>query len=94
MNYIIKLEARGSKGKQEVLEALRRLPYGSMDQKVVVSTVVDGIKVEEKELFLFTPLPKGVKSQERKEAVEGKEQKEAHILRNMYIYLHKSLRYP
>ena len=62
MNYIIKLEARGSKGKQEVLEALRRLPYGSMDQKVVVSTVVDGIKVEENELFLFTPLPKGVKS--------------------------------
>lgn len=62
MNYIIKLEARGSKGKQEVLEALRPLPYGSMDQKVVVSTAVDGIKVEEKELFLFTPLPKGVKS--------------------------------
>ena len=43
MNYIIRLEARGSRGKQEVLEALRRLPYGSMDQKVVVSTVVDGI---------------------------------------------------
>ena len=62
MNYIIKLEARGSKGKQEVLEALKHLPYGSMDQKVMVSTVVDGIKVEEKELFLFTPLPKGVKS--------------------------------
>jgi len=62
MNYIIKLEARGSKGKQEVLEALKHLPYGSMDQKVVVSTVVDGIKVEENELFLFTPLPKGVKS--------------------------------
>ena len=55
MNYIIKLEARGSKGKQEVLEALRRLPYGSMDQKVVVSTVVDGIIVKEENTFLFTP---------------------------------------
>ena len=62
MNYIIRLEARGDQGREEVLEALKQLPYGSMDQKVVVSTVVDGIKVEEKELFLFTPLPKGVKS--------------------------------
>ena len=52
MNYIIKLEARGSRGREEVLEALKHLPYGSMDQKVVVSTVVDGIKVKEEAIYL------------------------------------------
>ena len=52
MNYIIKLEARGSKGREEALEALRRLPYGSMDLKVMVSTVVDDIKVKEEAIYL------------------------------------------
>jgi len=52
MNYIIKLEARGSRGREEVLEALRRLPYGIVDLKVMVSTVVDGIKVKEEAIYL------------------------------------------
>ena len=52
MNYIIKLEARGSKGREEVLEALKRLPYGSTDLKVMVSTVVDDIKVKEEAIYL------------------------------------------
>ena len=52
MNYIIKLEARGSRGREEVLEALKRLPYGSTDLKVMVSTVVDDIKVKEEAIYL------------------------------------------
>tara|TARA_R110002096_G_scaffold294213_1_gene488571 strand:- start:345 stop:524 length:180 start_codon:yes stop_codon:yes gene_type:complete len=52
MNYIIKLEARGDKGREEVLEALKHLPYGIMDLKVMVSTVVDDIKVKEEAIFL------------------------------------------
>ena len=52
MNYIIKLEARGSKGRWEVLEALKHLPYGSTDLKVMVSTVVDDIKVKEEAIYL------------------------------------------
>ena len=55
MNYIIRLEARGSKGKEEVLEALRQLPYGILDQRVRVSTVVDDIVIREDNTFLFTP---------------------------------------
>jgi len=55
MNYIIRLEARGSKGKEEVLEALKHLPYGSVEQKIKVSTVVDGIVIKEENTFLFTP---------------------------------------
>ena len=55
MNYIIRLEARGDKGREEVLEDLKHLPYGSMDQKIKVSTVVDGIIVKEENTFLFTP---------------------------------------
>ena len=55
MNYIIRLEARGDKGKEEVLEALKHLPYGSVDQKIKVSTVVDDIIVKEEDTFLFTP---------------------------------------
>lgn len=55
MNYIIRLEARGDKGKEEVLEALKQLPYGSTDQKIKVSTVVDGIVIREENTFLFTP---------------------------------------
>ncbi len=55
MNYIIRLEARGDKGKEEVLEALKHLPYGSTDQKIKVSTVVDGIVIREENTFLFTP---------------------------------------
>ena len=55
MNYIIKLEARGSKGKQEVLEALKHIAYGSIDQKIKVSTIVDDIVISEDITFLFTP---------------------------------------
>ena len=55
MNYIIRLEARGDKGRGEVLEALKHLPYGIVDQKIKVSTVVDGIVVREDNTFLFTP---------------------------------------
>ena len=55
MNYIIRLEARGDKGRGEVLEALKQLPYGIVDQKIKVSTVVDGIVVREDNTFLFTP---------------------------------------
>ena len=55
MNYIIRLEARGDKGREEVLEALKHLPYGIVDQKIKVSTVVDGIVVREDNTFLFTP---------------------------------------
>jgi len=55
MNYIIRLEARGSKGKEEVLEALKHLPYGSVEQKIKVSTAVDGIVIKEENTFLFTP---------------------------------------
>ena len=55
MNYIIRLEARGDKGREEVLEALKQLPYGIVDQKIKVSTVVDGIVVREDNTFLFTP---------------------------------------
>lgn len=55
MNYIIKLEARGDKGKEEVLEALKHIAYGSIDQKIKVSTVVDGIVIKEENTFLFTP---------------------------------------
>ena len=53
MNYIIKLEARG--GREEVLEALKHLPYGSTDIKVMVSTVVDDIKVKEEAIYLQRP---------------------------------------
>ena len=55
MNYIIRLEAWGDKGREEVLEALKHLPYGIVDQKIKVSTVVDGIVVREDNTFLFTP---------------------------------------
>ena len=55
MNYIINLEARGDKGREEVLEALKHLPYGSVDQKIKVSTVVDDIIVKEEDSFIFTP---------------------------------------
>ena len=55
MNYIIRLEARGDNGRGEVMEALKSLPYGSIDQKITVSTVVDGIKVKEEDSFIFTP---------------------------------------
>tara|TARA_R110001583_G_scaffold193457_1_gene362017 strand:+ start:85 stop:264 length:180 start_codon:yes stop_codon:yes gene_type:complete len=55
MNYIIKLEARGSKGKEEVLEALKHIPYGSLEQRIKVGTVVDGIVIKEENTFLFTP---------------------------------------
>lgn len=55
MNYIIRIEARGDKGREEVMEALKSLPYGSVEQKIQVITVVDGIKVKEENTFLFTP---------------------------------------
>ena len=55
MNYIIRLEARGDKGREEVLEALKHLPYGIVDQKIKVSSVVDGMIVREDNTFLFTP---------------------------------------
>jgi|TARA_R100001463_G_scaffold108534_1_gene163071 hypothetical protein len=55
MNYIIKLEARGSRGKEEVLEALRQLPYGILDQRVRVSTVVDDIVIREDIASLSVP---------------------------------------
>ena len=55
MNYIIRLEARGDKGRGEVLEALKHLPYGIVDQKIKVSTVVDCMIVREDNTFLFTP---------------------------------------
>ena len=55
MNYIIRLEARGDNGRGEVMEVLKRLPYGSIDQKIKVSTVVDGMIVKEEDSFIFTP---------------------------------------
>ena len=55
MNYIIRLEARGDKGRGEVLEALKHLPYGIVDQKIKVSTVVDDMIVKEEDSFIFTP---------------------------------------
>ena len=55
MNYNIRLEARGSKGKEEVLEALRQLPYGILDQRVRVSTVVDDIVIREDIASLSVP---------------------------------------
>ena len=54
MNYIIRLEVIGKQGKEEVLEALRGLSDGSISPKVLVNTIVDGIKVEEDVLFLFS----------------------------------------
>ncbi len=55
MNYFIKLEARGDKGKEEVLEALKQLPYGILDQRVRVSTVVDDIVIREDIASLSVP---------------------------------------
>lgn len=55
MNYIINLEARGDKGREEVMEALKSLPYGSVEQRIKVGTVVDGIVIKEENTFLFTP---------------------------------------
>ncbi len=55
MNYIIRLEARGNKGKEEVLEALKHIAYGSIDQKIKVSTIVDGLKIDEENIFLSAP---------------------------------------
>tara|TARA_A100001515_G_scaffold91306_1_gene72785 strand:- start:58 stop:243 length:186 start_codon:yes stop_codon:yes gene_type:complete len=52
MNYIIRLEARGNKGKEEVLEAVRGLSPSVLDQRVRVSTVIDGIKIDEENTFL------------------------------------------
>ena len=46
MNYIIRLEARGNKGKEEVLEAVRGLSPSVLDQRVRVSTLIDGIKID------------------------------------------------
>jgi len=55
MNYIIRLEARGDNGREEVMEALKSLPYGSLEQRIKVGTVVDGIVIKEENTFLFTP---------------------------------------
>ena len=52
MNYIIRLEARGNKGKEEVLEAVRGLSPSVLVQRVRVSTVIDGIKIDEENIFL------------------------------------------
>ena len=52
MNYIIRLVARGNKGKEEVLEAVRGLSPSVLDQRVRVSTVIDGIKIDEENTFL------------------------------------------
>lgn len=45
MNYIIKLEARGNKGKEEALEVLGTLSKGSVSPTVSIDTVVDSIKI-------------------------------------------------
>jgi hypothetical protein len=49
------LEARGNKGKEEVLEAVRGLSPSVLDQRVRVSTVIDGIKIDEENTFLNAP---------------------------------------
>ena len=75
MNYIIRLEARGNKGKEEVLEAVRGLSPSVLDQRVRVSTVIDGIKIDEENTFLnaspCTSRNLGKQRNQRKQGNEG-----------------------
>ena len=80
--YQITLEVRGEQGKEEVMEALRGLSDGRMEgqpqrigRKVLVRTVVDGIKIKE-EAELLSPHPKRQeKAMEEWKEGKGRERK-------------------
>ena len=53
MNYIIKLEVRGDKGREEALERLSKMSSSVIASPVSVSTVVDGIRVKEDSFYFW-----------------------------------------
>jgi hypothetical protein len=52
MNHEFKITTIGNKGRNELLELLKKMPYGSMKSQIKISQIDLGLKIKEEVLML------------------------------------------
>jgi hypothetical protein len=52
MNHEFKITTIGNKGRNELLELLKKMPYGSMKPQIKISQIDLGLKIKEEVLML------------------------------------------